>query len=276
MKQIIFILFLVTTIALVFSCRPSRVIAKAVGPKDSTAKITAIRPDTQKTDTQRLIKTALAQVAQARINFTTFSAKVDVDYKGTDGKSHNVNGNIKIYRDSAIWLSVSATLLNIEGLRLLVTKDSVKLMYKQDKMYAARGIGFLQETTSLPLDLYTLQDLLVGNPVYLDSNIVRYNQNNGIITLLSIGDLFKNSSTFSSADGTVQSSKLTDTDRYRARNADLFYSGYENKTGKLFATKRQVVVSERGRLEVKLDFNSFAFDGEVSFPFKVPKNYKRI
>ena len=94
--------------------------------------------------------------------------------------------------------------------------------------------------------------------------------------MLSIGSLFKNSITFSSADGTVQNSKLTDTDMYRARNADLVYSGYENRPGKPFATKRQVVVSERGRIEVKIDFNSYAFDGEVSFPFKVPKNYKRL
>lgn len=266
-----------TIVGLFAACRPSRVIGKAVGPKDSSIKTAAItKPEIPKTDTQQLIKTALNQVAQARIAFTTFSAKVDVDYKGTDGKGHNVNGNIKMYKDSAIWLSVSATLLNIEGLRLLITKDSVKLMNKLEKTYAARGIGFLQEATSLPLDLYTLQDLIVGNPVYLDSNVVRYTHGNGVITLLSLGGLFRNAVTFSDANGTVLNSKLTDTDPYRARNADLVYSNYEQKGEKLFATKRQVVVSERGRLEVKLDFNNYAFNGEVSFPFKVPKNYKHL
>lgn len=274
MKQLILgILF----VGLLLSCRPSRVIGKAVGPKDSTAKTaTVTKPDTPKTDTQQLVKKTLALVEQARIHFTTFSAKVDVDYKGTDGKGHNVNGNIRMYKDSAIWLSVSATLLNIEGLRLLITKDSVKLMNKLDKTYAVRGIGFLQEATSLPLDLYILQDLIIGNPVYLDSNVVRYTHGNGTITLLSIGELFKNSVSFSESDGTVLNSKLTDTDPYRARNADLVYSDYESKTAKPFATKRQVMVSERGRLEVKLDFKSYAFNGDVSFPFKVPKNYKKL
>lgn len=272
-----YVFLVLSTMALFIACRPSRVIGKAVGPKDSTTKAAvAARPDTPKTDTQQLIKTALSQVAQARINFTTFNAKVDVDYKGTDGKKYNVNGNIRMYKDSAIWVSISATLLNVEGLRLLITKDSVKLMNKLEKTYAARGIGFLQDVSSLPMNLYTLQDLIIGNPVYLDSNVVRYTRGNGLITLLTIGKLFRNSASFSDADGTVQSSKLTDTDPFRARNADLLYSDYENKSGKPFATRRQVTVSEHGRLEVKLNFKSYAFNGDVSFPFKLPKNYQRL
>lgn len=260
---------------LLASCRSTRAIGKAVGKKDSTAKMaTPPAADTPRSDTQLLVRAALAQVAQNRIAFTTFNAKVGVDYRGTDGKGHDVNASIKMYKDSAIWVSVNA-ILGIEALRLLVTKDSVKWMNKLEKTYAARGIGFLQEATGLPLDLPTLQDLIIGNPVYLDSNIIRYNRGNGLFTLVSLGTLFKNLLTFTDGSATLLHSKLTDTDLFRARTADLSYSEYETKTGKPFSARRQIIVSERGRLEIKLDFKNYSFTDEVSFPFKVPKNYPR-
>lgn len=265
------LLLFIAVISLVASCRSSRNISRAVARKDSTAKITV--PVAAKTDTQRLIQTALEGIEKNRFDFRTFTAKVGIDYKGTDGKEHDVNANIKIYKDSAIWISVNA-ILGIEAMRLLVTKDSLKFLVKLDqKTYTARSISYLQEITSLPLNLYTLQDLIIGHPVFLDSNIIRYNRNNGIISLLSLGSLFKNLLTINENNNTLLQSKLDDTNPARNRTADLTYSEYETKKGVLFSTKRQIVVSEKGRLDVKLEFKNYNFNEEVSFPFSVPKNY---
>ena len=186
-----------------------------------------------------------------------------------------MNANIKMYRDSAIWVSVNA-ILGIEAIRLLITKDSVKLLNKLEKTYAARGISFLQETTNLPLDLPTLQNLIIGNPVYFDSTVTRYSVSNGYVSLVSIGELFRNLLTLKDVDKTIVNSKLTNTDPYRIRTADLSYSEYENNKGFPFAKKRQIIVSERGRLEIKLDFKNYSFNEDVSFPFSVPKNYARL
>ena len=223
----------------------------------------------------RNIRNTLQKLQSNRINFTSFSGKVGVDYKGTDGKGHDVNANLRMYKDSAIWVSVNA-ILGIEALRVLITKDSVKVVNKLEKTYAARGISFLQEATSLPLDLHILQDLIIGNPVYLDSNIIRYTSNGKAVSMLILGALFKNLLTLSEADKSIIHSKLTDNDPFRNRTADLSYGEYENKKGVLFSTKRHIVVSERGRLEVKLDFKNYNFNEEVSLPFSVSKNYTRI
>jgi hypothetical protein len=252
------------------ACRSSRAIGRAVGKKDSTVSHVKL-PDTPKADTQQHIHTVLAQLQSNHISFNTFNAKLGIDYKGTDGKGRDVNANIKMYRDSAIWVSVNA-ILGIEAIRLLITKDSVKLLNKLEKTYAARGISFLQEATSLPLDLNTLQDVIIGNAVYVDSNITRY----CTVSLVSLGSLFKNLLTLNDGDKTIRHSKLTDIDPFRNRTADLSYSDYENNKGFPFSKKRQIVVSERGRLEIMLDFKNYSFNEEVSFPFNVPKNYVRL
>lgn len=264
---------LIGFILVLASCRSTRTIGKAVGKKDTVVRQTTV-PVVNAVDTQQLIRTALQQVQANRINFTTFSAKVGVDYKGTDGKGYGVNANIKMYKDSAIWVSANA-ILGIEALRLLITKDSVKLLNKLEKVYTRRSIGYLQEMTSLPLDLSTLQDLIIGNPVYLDSNIVRYSMGNDVLNLVSLGEFFKNLLTLAESDKSIVHSKLDDTNPMHSRTADLSYSDYETKKGFLFATERQIVVSEKGRLEIKLDFKNYSFNEAVGFPFSIPKNYKR-
>jgi hypothetical protein len=265
------VLFIVV-IALMASCRSTRTIGKAVAKKDTTAQ--AVVVPRAEVDTQQLIRTTLAQVAANRINYRTLNAKVGVDYKGTDGKGYGVNATVKMYKDSAIWVSANA-ILGIEAMRLLITRDSVKLLNKLEKVYTARSISYLQEVTSLPLNLYTLQDMIIGNPVFLDSNIIRYSTGTGYINLLSLGEYFKNLLTVAESDKAILHSKLDDANPARNRTADLSYADYENKKGPLFSTKRQIVVSEKGRLEIKLDFKNYTFDEGVEFPFSIPKNYKR-
>ena len=73
----------------------------------------------------------------------------------------------------------------------------------------------------------------------------------------------------------VQSSKLDDLDELRNRTCYIAYSDYENKENVNFATKRHITVTEKKKLDIKLDFKQYDFNETLSFPFSVPKNYKR-
>lgn len=267
MKQIIVAIVLLASLV---ACRSTKKISTAITKKDSTL---TVQVPTGKADTVAYIKTALEKLSANKINYTTFNAKVNIDYRGGDDKNYDVNAIIRMYKDSAIWMSANAV-LGIEAIRLLITKDSVKLMNKLDKSYTARSVDYLQEVTALPLDLKTLQDLIVGNPVFLDSNVVSYTKFDGSVSLLSIGDWFKNLITVAEADHSLSRTKLDDADITHSRTADLTYSDYETKQGPLFATKRRIYISEKKKLDIRLDFKNYGFNGEVSFPFTVPKNYK--
>ena len=264
---------LVFIIALLASCRSTKKIQTAITKKDSASTVN-VPSGVTKSDTIQLINAALRKVDSNHIGFRTFSAKVNVDYSGSDGKKYDVNANIRMYKDSVIWIAVNA-LLGIDAMRLFITKDSLKLLDKLNKTYTARSVDYLREVTSLPLNLYNLQDLIMGNPVFLDSNIVSYSVNNNQIALLSLGNLFKNLITLNESDKTLIHSKLDDIDPARNRTADLTYGDYESKKGMPFSTKRRIVVTEKNRLDIKLEFKQYDFNQEVSFPFSVPKNYDR-
>jgi hypothetical protein len=224
------------------------------------------------TDSARVVQSTLQALTASRIPFQTFSSKVKVDYHGSNGKNYDVNANIRMLRDSTIWISVNAV-LGIEALRALITRDSVKLIDKLNKTYTARSITYLQDVTSLPLDLPTLQDLIIGNPVFIDSNVIGYSQSAGTVSLLMLGKLFKNLISVNQSDNTLLQSKLDDVNVSRNRTANLSYSGYENRNGLLFSTRRSIAVSEKKTLDIQLDFKQYDFNGEVSFPFSVPKNF---
>lgn len=250
------------------ACRSTRPIQTAIAKKDTSAT------GTLKNDSIRFIQNTWQQINANHLNFQTFSAKVNIDYSGSDGKKYDVNANLRMYKDSAIWISANAV-LGIEAIRVLVTRDSVKFLDKLNKTYTARSVDYLQEVTALPLNLSILQDLLIGNPVFLDSNIVSYWLGEGTVSLLSVGGHFKNLVTVREENKFLEASKLDDVDISRNRTADLFYTDYEDKQAVPFATRRRISISEKKKLDILLDFKQYEFNGEVSFPFTIPKNYTR-
>ncbi|RYY89882.1 MAG: DUF4292 domain-containing protein [Chitinophagaceae bacterium] len=268
MKRLLLIVFIA---AIAASCRPTKKIGVALSKKDTTQAVVAAANG--KEDSLAYIRRALDGVHARHISFNTFTAKINVDYKDATNKNQNLNVNVRMFKDSAIWISATG-FMGIEGMRALITKDSVKILNKLDKIYTARSMAYLQEVTDMPLDLPTMQNLLVGNPIFFDS-VSSYAHASGGLTLQSVGSWFKHLLALSEDDGSILRSKIDDVDPTSNRTADITYSDYEDKGGIKFATKRQIILSEAKKLSVKMDFRQYAFNEEVSFPFSIPKNYKR-
>lgn len=269
------IILFIGTVFCLYSCRSSKKIQTAVEKKDTVAASVVTQPPSEnaKEDSIAFIRETYREVMNNRLSFTTFSAKIDIDYEDGEGKRYNVNAHVRMYKDSVIWISITA-ILGIEGMRVYITPDSVKLLDKQNKVYSPRSVAFLQELTELPLDLSTLQDLLLGNPVFLDSNIISYSRTGNTISLQSNGNFFKNLFTIGATDKRVQTSQLDDPDILRSRTCYLTYSDYEKKDGVVFPTKRTINVADKKKLDIKMDFKQYEFNEKLSFPFTVPKNYE--
>src|SRR5688572_13708959 len=110
------------------SCKPTRKIQTAISKKDTSQVATS---NSAHLDSMAFIDRTLDRLDSNRIDFTTFTAKINVDYRDADDKNYDVNANLRMYKDSAIWVSVNA-ILGIEALRLYITKDSVKILDKQN------------------------------------------------------------------------------------------------------------------------------------------------
>lgn len=273
MKTGVLLIPVLATVWVLASCRSTKQIQTAMAKKDTAAVVVLVNDG--RADTARFIDKAFEKLNANRIDYKTFSAKIGVDYVGGDGKKYDVNVFVRLYKDSLAWFSVNGA-LGIEGMRVLVTKDSVFILNKLDKEFQARSMEYIQEIVSLPFDLPSIQDLIVGNPIFLDTSFVSYSTSANTISMMSYGEWFKHLITFNDNDHLVLNSKLDDVDVLRNRTAYLNYSEYENKKGVPFSTNRAISVTEKTKLDIKLNFKQYEFNEMLTFPFTIPKNYTRI
>lgn len=259
---------------LVLACRPAKKVQKiqAAISKSDTTPVVIVQENSKTVDTAREM---FNRLIRNRIDFKTFNAKVKVEYQGKEG-GDEATAIIRMQKDSVIWISLRGA-LGIEGFRVLITKDSVKVMNLLKKNVHFRSISYLQEVTSLPFDFKTLQDLVVGNPVFIDSNVVSYkvNANNELLISMS-GQFFKHLLTLNNDDNKILHSKLDDVDATRNRTCDITFDDYENAGSFMFSKKRKISVAEQSKLDINLDFKQYAFNQPQSFPFNIGKNYKRL
>src|SRR4051812_27782028 len=104
----------------ILSCHSTRKIKSAISSMDTVK--TAVT-DTLKADTAAINEAIYKGVQSKRINFSTFSAKMKVEYVNKDGKGPDLTVIARIKKDSAIWLSINATVFSYEAFRVLVTPD---------------------------------------------------------------------------------------------------------------------------------------------------------
>jgi len=275
MKYIFWLLIVGMVGATAISCRSTKKIQVAINKKDTAQVITVPENTANKAiDSIAFIKTVYSAIESNRIDFKTFNAKVKVNFEGSDGKNSDFNAFIRIRKDSVIWVSIIAA-LGISAFNVMITPDSVKMIDKIDKVVKLRSVEYLQDLVGIPITFKDLQDIIVGNPVYLDSNIVSYVKGDRTVSLLSIGNLFKHFLTVENGNYSIQHSKLDDVDDTRARTCDITYGSYENADNIHFSTYRKIAISEKAKLDIELQFKQFDFNAALSFPFNIPKNYKR-
>ena len=268
----VFVAFL-SVLSLFFAggCKTAKKIQASIDKKDTTSiHIT----NTSKDDSLVVIKNAFDDVIKKQITFKTFSAKIKVEYEDAKGKQPNITAYVRILKDSLIWISGYATVFNIEAFRVLINKDSVFVLDKINKEVKRRSMDYLQEVTEIPFDLNTLQNLFVGNPVFLEDSVISYKETESKILLATLGQYFKHLLTLNKDDHLMVHSKLDDVNLTRNRTADITYGEYENNNGVPFSTYREITVSEKNKLDIHLNYKQYEFNKDLSISFNIPANYK--
>jgi hypothetical protein len=263
------LLFLLLTIALLASCRSTRKISSVMVIKDSAV----VDTNPIESDSARIVHETIARMEQKHIDFNTFSAKVKVDYRDSKDRKYDFNAFIRIRNDSVIWVSVIAA-LGIEAFRVLITPDSVAILDKLEKTIQYQTVDYLQQITQLPFDFQTLQDLIIGNPVFTEGDVRSFQDKGSQYTLSMIGPFFKHFMTIDKTSTNLLYSKLDDIDPARSRTANLAYDDYQPNGTWQFANLRRITLAEKTKVDVDMEFKQVEFNKQQNYPFSVPRNYK--
>ncbi len=269
------------------SCRSTRNLRKVIAapavqsdPTGNMAKGVVAPVRDAHADSMALIRSALVGITHNHIDFQTFSAVMHVHYEGSDGQDNEVNAVVKIRKDSIIWIEIYGKVgpVTVKAFQVLITHDSVKILDRLKKVVRMRSVSYLREQVHLPVDFNTVQNILIGNPIFLDTaNILYYRTEPKGISLFSVGRIFTNFLTLNQ-DNTLNHSKLDDTDPMRARTCDITYGDYDynGPAPAPFSTYRKISVAEKGKVDIEIGINKhYKFNEALSYPFSIPKNYKR-
>lgn len=103
---------------------------------------------------------------QLRINefqFETISSKAEFTLF-QNGKTTSFKASIRMRKDSAIWISITPA-LGIEMARVLITKDTVKVINRLNKEYFIGDYNYINKKFNVDLVFDDIQSVLLGNSI---------------------------------------------------------------------------------------------------------------
>lgn len=91
------------------------------------------------------------------------------------GKTGSFTLNVRMAKDSVIWMSISPA-LGVEAARILLTPDSVQVLSKlPGSRFVFQGnYAMLEEAIQAPVSFELVQDLMVGRPLMMDRELDEY------------------------------------------------------------------------------------------------------
>ncbi|MGM9512294.1 DUF4292 domain-containing protein [Larkinella sp. GY13] len=144
-------------------CRRRRLFRNA--PPSPTADTVSVQAQTPiRTDTiatAPVVSSVDPKATVDQVDFAYLTAKSKVSFKSKDQDINNANVNLRIDKDSLIWLSVSG--VGVEVARALITKDSVVIMDRIHREYSVYDYASLSQRFNFNLTFGLIQSLLIGN-----------------------------------------------------------------------------------------------------------------
>ena len=116
----------------------------------------------------------LSQVEQRSADWKTLGLRMESTASAM-GTSGSFSLNVRIARDSVIWMSISPA-LGVEAARVLLTPDSVQVMSKiPGSRFVFQGnYAMLEEAAKAPVNFQLVQELLVGEPLMMNPEEEEY------------------------------------------------------------------------------------------------------
>jgi len=205
----------------------------------------------------------------------TIKAKLKITYK-SDRKSQSVLVKLRLDKDKKIWLSFTS--LGIPIAKMLVTPQGVTFYEKIHRSFFNGDFSLIENWLGMPINFQNLQNVLLGQ-AFINLNHKKFNtsvsnqsyelklkgKNNSVNTILWLnGKNFK-----------IQKQKIKKNDKRMSIQID--YDDFKMVNNEILPKK--IIILTKNKLkktEIIISFKTLQVNLPLTFPFAVPKNYKKI
>ena len=215
----------------------------------------------------------------AEIDFRYLTAKSKISFKNQQQDIDNANVNIRVRKDSLIWLSISK--LGIEAARGLITRDSITVIDKIHKEYSVYDFPTLSKQFNFNMNFELLQSLIVGNlPLPKRPAQKIKNERDYLLLRQSEGKVMVENY-IGEQDRKLK--KLMVTEQPTKNTLRLDYEDFTSLNNFLFPYTSLVTLDYKSQSDgqfyqtlLRIKHNKVELvDKSPGFPFTIPSNYKR-
>jgi hypothetical protein len=227
------------------------------------------------------------KLKESELKFDWFSAKFSADYSNK-GKENSFSGQIRIRKDSLIWISLTP-MLGIEAIRMMISQDSVKMINRLDNTYFLGDYEYVNRFLNTNIDFDLLQAFLLGNDL-------QFYEDGKFSAAIDQGEYKLSTAERAKLKKFVRNSKENlkifiqnlwlDPESFKITHADVkeirrdniklesTYGGFEKVNEQLFPRKMTYTIRADNTIKVKADFSKMILNIPLQFPFKIPASYQ--
>lgn len=221
--------------------------------------------------------------------FETYKAKGLVQLINND-KKNDLKVNIRIRKDSAIWVSISIG-MGLEAARVLLTHDSVMFINRLEKTYFAGNYQFINQMINAHVDFDIVQALITGNDFKwydyhdLKAKVVNGHYHLGSTKRRKLKQYIKSSD---SVDHAVSQCMWLSPESYKIERIKIKeinndskkivakYSDFKNIDDQLLPSQYDIIISAQNDLIIDASLMKINLNKPITFPFNIPSKYKEI
>lgn len=226
----------------------------------------------------------LQAVSRADVDFRWFTAKVSA-YTDINRQANSFTANLRIKRDSAIWMSITPA-LGIEVARVFITPDSVRFINRINGTYFKGDYRYLKSLLQTEVNFRMIQAVLLGNS-YLHYTVDNYScDSENADCILSTfkkrrirreNDLVLPEVLTQEVWYSPEKQKITRMEMQDFRPVRKFtvaYTAFEPAGEWLFPKALWVHAHADKQARIDLEYSKITVDREVNLPFSIPDSYE--
>ncbi|WP_426292413.1 DUF4292 domain-containing protein [Dyadobacter endophyticus] len=241
----------------------------------------SIKTDTAAVDTVAIAPDTREPMPEVKVNevdFDYLTAKSKFSFKSAKQDFDNTNVNIRMKKDSIIWLSVTG--VGLEVARGIITRDSIVFMDKIHRDYFVFNYEQLSKQYNFDLNFDLLQSVIIGNMPFEMQEEGHFIKENDFYVLKQLVDRLEVDNYV--AEKNQKLSRLKATEVPTQNTFTLDYEDFRETGGFLFPfmshISLNVLSKERQKLETTMRLKHSKVElvkQSPGFPFNVPSSYKR-
>lgn len=230
-----------------------------------------------------------ARMIENQISFDYLNAKFSIVYRKGKKKT-DLRGQLRIRKDSLIWVSLSPA-LGIEAARISLTDDSVKFINRLNKTYLTGEYEILDSLIRTTIDYSIIESMIIGNDltqydvdkfkasidggmyritIQKRTKIRKYMKKGEIDSKVLVQNIWLDPENFKIRR--IEIKELGD----ESKRLHVFYNTYQPIENQLFPANVIIEIIAENKISIDIDFGKTELNEPLNFPFRISKKYERM